>query len=119
MPDRRKNVKDAEASDSYLLSRRAKKIAMDVLQLQTKGRDYVDFSYPAPTSVGIEAIPSKGDEEFESRKLIEKEVMVALRDESVIVIGVYGMGGVGKIKLVYKERSRKGCSMMLSSQLSD
>ncbi|KAM3263873.1 hypothetical protein P3L10_000867 [Capsicum annuum] len=52
-------------SNSYLLSRRAKKIAVD-------GRDYVDFSYPAPP-VGIEATPNKADEKFASRKSIEEE----------------------------------------------
>ncbi|KAF3622439.1 hypothetical protein FXO38_31281 [Capsicum annuum] len=67
-------------SNSYLLSRRAKKIAVD-------GGDYVDFSYPAPL-VGIEAIPNNGDEEFASRKSIEEEVMVALRNESITIIGI-------------------------------
>ncbi|PHT50955.1 hypothetical protein CQW23_10702 [Capsicum baccatum] len=69
-------------SNSYLLSRRAKKIAVD-------GRDYVDFSYPAPP-IGIEATPKKADEEFASRKSIEEEVMVALRNESITIIGKCG-----------------------------
>ncbi|KAK4364546.1 hypothetical protein RND71_015904 [Anisodus tanguticus] len=84
----------------YLLSRRAKKIAPDVFELQTKGKDYVDFSYPTPP-VGIEALPSKSDEEFESRKLKEEEVMVALRDESVTITGI-----CGKTTLVEKTRQR-------------
>ncbi|KAM3263870.1 hypothetical protein P3L10_000864 [Capsicum annuum] len=76
-------------SNSYLLSRRAKKIAMG-------GIDYVDFSYPAPP-VGIEATPRKDDDEFELRKSTEEEVLVALTDESVTITGICGMVGVGKI----------------------
>ncbi|KAK4366329.1 hypothetical protein RND71_014209 [Anisodus tanguticus] len=53
-----------------LLSRRAKKIALDVIELQTEGNNYVDFSYPVPP-VEIEAIPSISVEEFDSRKLKE------------------------------------------------
>ncbi|PHT50954.1 hypothetical protein CQW23_10701 [Capsicum baccatum] len=78
-------------SKSYLLSRRAKRIAVD-------GRDCVDFSYPA-SPVGIEVIPNKDDEEFELRKSTEKEVMVALTNEIVTIIGICGMVGVGKIML--------------------
>ncbi|PHU28698.1 hypothetical protein BC332_00791 [Capsicum chinense] len=69
-------------SNSYLPSKRAKKIAVD-------GRDYVDFSYPPPP-VGIDATPRKVDDEFELRKSTEKEVMVALTDENIAIIGICG-----------------------------
>ena len=45
---------------------------------------------------------TKGYEDFESRKSIFEGVMKALKDENIRAIGVYGMGGTGKTKLVGK-----------------
>ncbi|KAH0655950.1 hypothetical protein KY285_030832 [Solanum tuberosum] len=51
--------------------------------------NHVNFSYPAPLEVEIEAIPRNScEEEFDSRKLKEEEVMEALRDEEVTIIGI-------------------------------
>lgn len=43
---RRPNLKSR-----FLLSRRPKRIGLDVIDLQTEGKDYVDFSYVAPPAV--------------------------------------------------------------------
>lgn len=39
-------------------------------------------------------------------KLKMEEVMEALRKECVIIMGIYGMGGVGKTSLVEKIKQR-------------
>ncbi|KAK4713928.1 hypothetical protein R3W88_019835 [Solanum pinnatisectum] len=70
----------------YLQSKRSKEIVMDVIGLQTEGNNYVNFSYPVPP-VEVEAIPSHTGEEFDSRKLQEEEVMAALRDGGVTLLG--------------------------------
>lgn len=66
---------------------------MDALQLPIEGKDYVDFSFPAP-SAGIGA--KDKEKEFESRLWKEEEVMTSLRDERFSIIPICGMGGAGK-----------------------
>ncbi|KAM3339459.1 hypothetical protein P3S68_029328 [Capsicum galapagoense] len=90
----------------YTLSRRAKKIEQAMIDLHTEGKDYAAFCYPAPPAVEIEAIHSSSDEEIDSRKLKEDEVMEALRNERVNIVGICGMGGVGKTTMVEKIRRR-------------
>ncbi|KAK9269422.1 hypothetical protein L1049_001195 [Liquidambar formosana] len=45
-------------------------------------------------------------EDFDSRKLILKEIMEALKDDRIDMIGVYGVGGVGKTTLVAAVRKQ-------------
>ncbi|XP_022718520.1 probable disease resistance protein At5g63020 [Durio zibethinus] len=55
---------------------------------------------------GIIAASVKGFEEFESRTLVLNGIMEALKDASINLIGVHGVGGIGKTTLV-KEVARQ------------
>ncbi|KAG6794094.1 hypothetical protein POTOM_003329 [Populus tomentosa] len=72
-------------------------------------------SYKPPLK-GIELLPSEEFTPSESSKAAFEQIMKALKDDSVNMIGLYGMGGVGKTTLV-KEVCRKAKELQLFDEV--
>ncbi|KAJ6928821.1 disease resistance gene NBS-LRR family protein [Populus alba x Populus x berolinensis] len=82
----------------YRLGKAAKKELTVIADLQEKGKfDGVSYR-AAPSGIG----PVKDYEAFESRDSVVNAIVDALKDGAVSMVGVYGMGGLGKTTLVLK-----------------
>ncbi|KAG5555629.1 hypothetical protein RHGRI_006320 [Rhododendron griersonianum] len=94
----------------YEFSKQAKEKIANADELITK---YYKFnhqiSHPRPCPPELESLSDKNYVSFDSRASIFKDIMDALKDSNVNMIGVFGLGGVGKTTLVKEvaEQMRK------------
>ncbi|KAG6794026.1 hypothetical protein POTOM_003259 [Populus tomentosa] len=77
-------------------------------EISEKFKTVAHKAHPQP----IEFLPSKEFTPSESSKEALKQIMKALKDDNVNMIGLYGMGGVGKTTLV-KEVGRRAKELQL------
>ncbi|CAB4286358.1 unnamed protein product [Prunus armeniaca] len=80
------------------ISRKATKITQDVLYLQKEGT-FNNVAHPAPPPM-IWSTFKEGFKDFKSRMTHVNRVIEVLKNEDVRMIGICGMGGVGKTTMV-------------------
>ncbi|GMP54044.1 hypothetical protein CsSME_00019319 [Camellia sinensis var. sinensis] len=84
----------------YRMSKEAKNKMEEVKNL-TKSGNFSTVAHPKPFAQELQFPSSSANyANFESRKSVFKNIMVALQDSNVKMIGVYGTGGVGKTTMV-------------------
>ncbi|ESR46490.1 hypothetical protein CICLE_v10003644mg [Citrus x clementina] len=89
----------------YQLTKKAETELKAIVELREEAGRFDRISYRTfPEEIWLK--PHKGYESFESRLSTLKAIQNALSDLNVSIIGVYGMGGIGKTTLV-KEVARK------------
>ncbi|KAG5561085.1 hypothetical protein RHGRI_004187 [Rhododendron griersonianum] len=89
----------------YSLSRKAVKTTKVVIDLQARGVQYTQSSYSPPPPC-LEPILNRDFTGFESRSVTMEEIIKALKHDHFNLIGVCGMGGVGKTTMVNEAAKR-------------
>ena len=79
----------------HQLSRKATKMSKEVVQVKEKKKFRQVAYHPALDGLSLTSA-IRGSENFESREPIKENIMHAPRDPKISMIGVYGLGGVGR-----------------------
>uniref|UniRef100_A0A6M2E7B4 NB-ARC domain-containing protein n=1 Tax=Populus davidiana TaxID=266767 RepID=A0A6M2E7B4_9ROSI len=99
----------------FKLSKSLAKKTETLRKLEENSRKFPKVSHKTPLQ-DIEFLQSEGLTPSESSKEAFEQIMKALKDDSVNMIGLYGMGGVGKTTLV-KEVGRGAKELQLVDEV--
>nr|KYP64386.1 putative disease resistance protein At4g27220 family [Cajanus cajan] len=89
----------------YRLGRNATKMVEEIKKNQLLNKSFEKVSYRVRPSIDV-ALSNIDYESLGSRNKILENIMITLEDSTVNMIGVYGVGGVGKTTLI-KEVAKK------------
>ncbi|XP_059656555.1 probable disease resistance protein At4g27220 isoform X3 [Cornus florida] len=94
----KENLRCLDVCLRYRLGKEGKKKKTDVTKLIEEG-NFDSFAHQPPLT-GIWRSNSMKYESFESRERVFKQIMEALKDDSNYKIGIHGMPGVGKTRMM-------------------
>ena len=79
----------------YCLAKKLAKKKVEVEKCIEEGKKYMQFERAASLT-GMQHLPSEKCLKFDSRQYAYEQLMEALKNDEVTMIGLYGMGGCGK-----------------------